>query len=702
MKQKFIYNLIMVVCMALPCAGQQKDYRERVSFNGNHLNLQVCNGGKVYASNRFVVFCADSLKDDYRELFVGGGVTDIAFLEQLRDSIMIIAGHIDSDDHDGVELKKDAQKMDYILRSVDGGEHWDSICFSDKSCYNIFSIYTDHKDRIWVSGNNKKIDYSEDAGLTWKHYDLFTDEERHHLPKNGLLYIEDIFFEEDGKTGWIGSSMNKIYMTRDNCLTHDTIPTPVDQNKCGNIDCLDYMDIVICKFRPIGNKYIVSQDGKVFISDRDNINWQRVDSISEYELMDDGLIVFSKNGFLAYYDKDLNEIWSYDLHRYNASAVLCFRVSGGKVYAMTYPYTVYCFDGKTVESSEMFRKDKKLFEEEMKNESEADEIEYEVGEYEPYKIIRCAGKEFRPYDIDILCRTSDSDGWYRYVTLDAKAHEMWSENDRLYVTDRQDRVYEINPEVGIATRVKYDTRWFDNKKVEGITFTYSANGCFHSISSSVEYQLHGDRFVRVAQSNRGHLGKKRKLLKTFPKTISAEAVNELLTLIDDSRLSVDTAAFRIDVSPKERDEYRAFIEEIAKTNSEWSLAMDDLSLYGGAKNADLYVSLVDSIANMDDSEFYKVLGTSSGIYSTSIDTHWIDFKLSDGSTFNIYNDDTNPNYLYSPWKGDNGRIPFCCSSLTIGQKIDDMTDGRFFEKRYKSKSYAIYRLVDYLVRKMND
>src|SRR5688572_19475584 len=212
-------NILRLIFLWLPLTGFcQGEHSARLSISGGVSELGISPSEEIWvatkAGNVYYTKQVGELwhfgpfgsKGDY-SMSIGNTFERINFLSQ--DTLMI-SGFIQEDG-----------KQDFVYWSGNHGKTWDKVIFGKSSWLD--AAYINRNGKAWMSGNSQLIYYTEDKGKTWKAFDK--------VEQTGNLRFSTIHFANDEKTGLFGSFYNVIYLTKDNCLTWEKLPTPLSQNK---------------------------------------------------------------------------------------------------------------------------------------------------------------------------------------------------------------------------------------------------------------------------------------------------------------------------------------------------------------------------------------------------------------------------------------------------------------------------------------
>ena len=99
-----------------------------------------------------------------------------------------------------------------------------------------------------------------------------------------------------------------IYKTTDNCQSWEKLPTPLGQGKYERLSKEERPDIR--KIRIIGNHYIINQQGRVFITKSNSIDWTYLPEIIDFEVSEnEELYTINQDLSISLYDSAFSKTW---------------------------------------------------------------------------------------------------------------------------------------------------------------------------------------------------------------------------------------------------------------------------------------------------------------------------------------------------------------------------------------------------------
>lgn len=571
-----------------------------------------------------------------------------------RDTL-IISGYIDSDRTHGI-----------VYWSGNHGVTWKKVIFGKSSWLDAF--FVDNKGRCWASGSSQFIYYSTDKGQTWATLGK--------VEKKGDFRVNAIHFADDGITGIAGSYDNQIYRTYNNCISWEKLPTPLSQKRYQLISIEDRGEIL--KIRAFGDYYIVNQQGRVFISKSDHVDWRYLPDADDFEVNDrGGLYTVNRDSTVQLFDNNLNSLWKSD--KKFDSPPKAISVKNGKLFALT-PEHIYKVSPKGFVESELLTSQTDI--------------------PEPYLKVTYKDTTYGFAERDILKMDKAKGKWYRFLTVDFPiANAAVFKNELVIAEDNFTKHYRVDTDNKTVNTFELPATLFGNKKVEEWHIESGSRGCFHYYNNARRYLRKGSVFVA------GKAPDKKPFLNAMSKQLAAANIDRLAKIIDTARfenirfsdLNIKTAdALRF---KQYVDNQRKNVQQ-AKQNDADYYDFDNLYNFPG-ENIDFgfYKRAADALPHLPAGDINNAFWQNYGNWSTTMDWRRITFVFADSTQVVIENSDDKPNYLCTPWVVTYQGLKFSTNSIKFGQELDRLTKGQFFDKTVRNKQYAIFKIADYLYRK---
>lgn len=573
------------------------------------------------------------------------------------EDILMISGFIHGEN----------SNQDFVLRSIDRGNTWEKVIFGKSSW--IDAAYINDNGKAWMSGNSQLIYYSENYGETWKSFDKAGNE--------NSLRFSTIHFAKDEKTGLFGSFWNVLYKTTDNCQSWEKLPTPLSQGKYERLSKEDRPDIR--KIRVFGNYYIINQQGRVFITKSNSIDWLYLPNVADFEITEnENLYTINQDLSISLYNSDFYKSWQSEKTVENNPRAIGVR--NNNLFVLTFE-SIYKINSIDFTVSQLFTN--------------------EIPIQEPYLKLQFEGEEYGFENKDILHFDKKKKAWYHFMNVDFSIANASLFDSKIVLADRSlNNQYNFDPKEKSVNKYSLPESLFSNLLVKELHFENGSQGCFHSNNSLRSYIKKGDKFV---------VNKKTKSSKYLSRAISelnADKIEQIIEIIDKSRFE-KVSLIDLKITDNEIKEFKKFIdkeEQRIKKSGIDRFDFDNLYSFPG-ENTDFnfYKSIADSLFTLSEEEINNAFWQAYGNWSTTTDWRRIIFVFQNGKKLIIENSDDKPNYLYSPWIVDFEGLKFRTNSILFGQQIDEITNGHFFKEIARDKNYAIFKIADYMYRKkLND
>ncbi len=546
--------------------------------------------------------------------------------------------------------------------SGDHGKSWQKISFGKDSW--IDACYANNHGKIWMSGSSQLIYYSNDYGKTWRSFDK--------VEATGNLRFSTIHFSPDDKVGLFGSFWNVLYRTIDNCQTWEKLPTPLSQDKYQRLSKSDRPDIR--KIRIYGDNYIINQQGKVYISKSDSINWVLIPDAENFEVTESKeLFIIHNDLSISKYDTHFSSVWKSEQKL--QSYPLAITVRNNKLFVLGNEM-VYKIDPNEFISSRML----------------TDEVPID----EPYTKVTFEDEEYGFEDQDILQFDKAKQQWKKILTADFNIRSATIFDNQLVVSNYNlTHVRKYDKQSNSLMEYRLPDALFSESIVAEILFEQGSQGCFHMNNSSKTYKKKGDKFLLDNQSST------KNFLPNSAKEISPATIQQLIQLIDRSKFS-KVSIGDLKIGAKDISAYKTMIDSLendSKSDKQPVFFRGLYSLPGENVDFNFYRSVADSLSLVDPEEINKAFWRAYGNWSTTRNWTRVTFVLQNGKEIVIENGDDVPNYLFTPWHVNYDGLHFGTNSILLGEQINTITGGDFFDQEACKKKYAIFKIVDYLYRK---
>ncbi len=558
-------------------------------------------------------------------------------------------------------------KQDFVFWSGNHGKNWEKVKFGKSSW--IDAAFINNNGKAWMSGNSQLIYYTENHGKTWKSFDKAGNE--------NALRFSTIHFAKDEQTGLFGSFWNIIYKTTNNCQSWEKLPTPLTQGKYERISKKERPDIR--KIRIFGNYYIVNQQGRVFITKSNSIDWTYLPEIIDFEVSEnENLYTINQDLTISLYNSAFSKTWQSEKSLENRLRAIGVR--NNNLFVLTFE-SIYKINPNGFIASRLF----------------TDEIPIQ----EPYLKLNFEGEEYGFVNKDILSFNKKKKQWYRFMTVDFSIANATLFDNKMILADRSlDKQYTFAPKEKAVNEYNLPESLFSNLVVKELHFEKGSQGCFHSNNSLRTYIKKGDKYVVDKKT------KSSKYLSRADNEIEVGKVERIINVIDKSRFS-KVSLTELNITENDINEFKKFIDkEEQRINKSGIDRFDFDNLYsfpGEKTDFSFYKSVADSLITLSDEKINNAFWQAYGNWSTTTDWRRVIIVFQNGKKLKIENSDDKPNYLYTPWIVDFEGLKFRTNSILFGQQVDEITNGQFFNEVARDKNYAIFKIADYLYReKLNE
>ncbi|MFA6246681.1 MAG: YCF48-related protein [Mucilaginibacter sp.] len=552
----------------------------------------------------------------------------------------------------------------FVYWSGNHGKTWEKIVFGVGSW--IDAAYINNNGKAWMSGSSQLIYHTKDKGKTWQSFGK--------VEPTGNLRFVTVHFAKDEITGLFGSTWNVIYKTTDNCKTWQKIPTPLTQKKYRRINNNERPEIY--KVRIFGDHYIVNQQGRVFITKSNVIDWKYLPEAANFEVTEqDGLYIINKDLSVSLFDPQFNKIW--DSAKRLDKQPVAIAVKNGKLFAYDSD-KIYNISPKDFVASDLLTNQLPIPEPDLK--------------------VTLTGEDYGFSGGDILRLDKDKKQWYRFMTVNFKIANACSLNGNLIIADDNlKKYYRVNIENKIIKEFNLPKTLYDPAQIVEMHFERGYQGCFASGNSIRSYIKKGGSFVlRQKTSTPSYLA-------NIKSTFKQEEVFKLAGIIDNSRL-LNASLTDLNISGADILAYKQMIDGEKKKMKKSNIPSFDFDNFytfpGDNIDFEFYKNVADSLSFIPEQDINDVFLQSESIFSTTTVWRRVIFVLKNGEKLIAENFDYKPNYLFTPWVITYNGLKFKSSSIKFGQQVEKMISGRFFDNaEVTKKSYAIFKIADYLYHK---
>ena len=272
---------ILILFLTTTVFGQTKDNRAELSIQGRVKEISVSPDekiwlvtaiGNIYYTNNIDSnwHYGKSFSDPEDELILySPHLERISFFNK---DTAIMTGYISVN-------KEESKKNGYYL-TKDGGKTWELLDYGGDSW--IYNTFVDKNGNAWMGGSSGEIYFSNDFGEHWK---------KLKSPYSSSSRMNSIFMI-NSTDGISGALHKEIYITSDNWKSSKKIVSPLEQNKYTPIN--KYSDDRIEKVLFWNNMIVVNQNGHIYYTEIDEINWKSFPiKIFDFEIDNESKILFA-------------------------------------------------------------------------------------------------------------------------------------------------------------------------------------------------------------------------------------------------------------------------------------------------------------------------------------------------------------------------------------------------------------------------
>ncbi|UOQ79179.1 YCF48-related protein [Hymenobacter sp. 5516J-16] len=363
---------------------------------------------------------------------------------------------------------QDKGEQDFVYWSDNHGASWRKVTFGKSSW--IDACYATPTGKAWMSGSSQLIYYTEDSGRSWREFNK--------VESTGNLRFSTIHFAPDEKTGLFGSHWNVLYRTTDNCRTWEKLPTPLSQNKYRKLSKEQRPEVR--KARIFGKYYLLNQEGKVFITPSNHVDWQRLPEVIDFEVSPAGhLYTVRKDLTIQLYQQDFSPIWHSTQPLDQAPHALFVR--NEKLFAVTHD-KVYRIEPTQFTAARL--------------------LTNQVDIPDPELTIRYHGAEYGVDGQDIVRYDKASKRWARFLTAPFPIATAALFNGQLLVADQPlTNYFRVDEQRKVLLPFTLPASLFGQQAnaVAEFHVERGSQGCFHADNSRRSFTRKGNQFELMTQ-----------------------------------------------------------------------------------------------------------------------------------------------------------------------------------------------------------
>ncbi len=649
---------ILAILLVVDAYGQQKDRRAELGIRGRVSDISVSPDERIWLTTAMgKTYYTNHIDSNWHygtplyesEDDSGLDHPNLDRISFFNKDTAIMTGYIS---HSQKEYKKNG-----YFRTTDGGRSWELLDYGGNSW--IYTVTVDSEGNAWMGGLSKKMYYSSDYGKSWTTI---------KLPYKSCDRTYSLFMKNP-EIGIAGSDENEIITTDDNWKSVKHIETPLDQNKYKPDETRGYVDNRISRVA-IWKKYlVVSQNGQIFYSDKDNIDWKP----------------FASNLFDFDFDKTTNQLFAVT----SDLKILSFFTPSNYSQFTNYSLVNYPIDIKAVNGS--------LF--------------VVIRGYDVYKVNQGGLTRSIPYthdkkiskprlvkqglnlkwgiNKDQIYLQDDDSGWYRENALNFSVSDFKLVDDSLAILWNGTKNYTYSLRTHEATKYYPESplQTFLKSPVSLFVISSGSRGCFHSSSDDIAYKRTSDsNFAASAVVGSDFYDKE---TSSYKNSIEDAQLNDALKIVNSnpSRRPV-LKDFKITAEDIEK-----YLSKVDKR-----LKQKDYS-YGSKKKVDkdFYYAIPSKLDSLDDHIISAIFEQREGVWSTTSNWFKILIVNQNNDTLNIAR-----NYYVStlpwnlPWHFEYNGQHINSYNIEFSRFVDSCIPDDFMGAGIFDNSVLLMEIADYL------
>lgn len=642
--------------------GQTKDRRAELDINGRVNEISVSPDEKIWlvtaVGNIYYTDNIDSnwhygkpifeSKDEY-----GLGSPNLDRISFFNKDTAIMTGYISVSE-------KEYKKNGYYL-TKDAGKTWKLLDFGGDSW--IYNAFVDKQGNAWMGGSSGEIFFSKDFGQHW---------EKLNSPYNSSSRMHSIFML-NSTTGISGALHNDIYTTSDNWKSNKKIKTPYDQKKYSTPN--GYSDDRIEKILIWNNFIVVNQNGHIYYTESNNIDWQPFPiKVYDFELDNDSKTLFAISDSLKIVSFTSPTEFHLLTEKRLSSFPIDIKVVNGSLFVVSSGYEVYKVNKNGLTRSIPYTTDKKIA--------------------EP-RIVKQGTKLVWGINGNQIYLADDNErDWYRENALDFYIKDFRLLNDSVAILwdgKKNNYIYSLSDHTPKQYFPETPLKTFLASPIKTFIINSGSQGCFHGYNDEVRYERVNDSIFKTTTASAN--GFREKKSSNFKNKISSSVLTTVLTDISSNPSAIPTFKdFHITDSDKKN--YLTMVDNQLKSKK------TDYFDRKKKINKNFYYSVPAMLDTMDNSIIQSVLNQTEGGWSTTSNWFTVQIINQNNDTLNIvrsYYMKTLPWNL--PWKFEYNGQYFNCYNIDFSRFINACIPDNFTDKGVFNNSRLIMEVADYLWNK---
>jgi hypothetical protein len=556
-----------------------------------------------------------------------------------------------------ISAKENGNSKNGYYRTTNGGKDWKLLDFGGNEW--VYDVFLDKNGNAWMGGSDGDINYTSDFGLTWK---------KLKSPYNSGTRMHSIFMETT-EVGISGALHNAIYTTSDNWKSHKKVETPLDQ-KMYEVE-KDYGDDRIEKVLIWGDYYVVNQDGRIFYSRRDKIEWMAFESVlTIFELNKETQRMYAISDNFEVLKMasptDFKTLGKLPL----GPLPMDLAVVDHSVYVITSRDNVYRFSEAGVKKAEMVTTEHPIVQPE---------------------IIRTLGKlTWGITGKEIFLSINGGKDWHRENVLDFSVDDFTLQDDStaiLWNGFSKNYTYSLATKQSVEYQYTDPLQSFLEHPIKSLVINAGSRGCFHSMENEVEYTAENDSILSTKKVMLSSYSKDDKT--KFTNQVSSKDLMRVLQSISEDPSQMPSIQ-DFNITDEDIKNYQISLM-VGKPNSD----MNSMSKEQRA----FYRAVPARLDSLNPSILWYVLNERENIWSTT--SNWFTVELTNANNQTI---GVSRNYFSSslpwnlPWQMNYKGQHFNSYSVEFSRFIDNCIPNDFMDKDIFDNKYLIWTIADFLYK----
>ncbi|MCZ2356127.1 MAG: hypothetical protein LC115_05470 [Bacteroidia bacterium] len=653
---------ILTLLLTTTVFGQTKDRRAELDINGRVNEISVSPDEKIWLVTAIGnIYYTDNIDSNWhygKPIFespdeLGLGNPHLERISYFNKDTAIMTGYISVS-------KKEYKKNGYYL-TKDAGKTWKLLDFGGDSW--IYNVFVDKQGNAWMGGSSGEIFFSKDFGQHW---------EKLNSPYNSSSRMHSIFML-NSTTGISGALHNDIYTTSDNWKSNKKIKTPYDQKKYSTPN--GYSDDRIEKILIWNNFIVVNQNGHIYYTESNNIDWQPFPiKVYDFELDNDSKTLFAISDSLKIVSLTSPTEFHLLTDKQLSSYPIDIKVVNGSLFVVSSGYEVYKVNKNGLTRSIPYTTDKKI--------------------EEPQIVKQGIKLVWGTNGNQIYLADDNKRDWYRENALDFYIRDFRLLNDSVAILwdgKKNNYLYSLSDHTPKQYFPETPLKTFLASPIKTFIINSGSQGCFHGYNDEVRYERVNDSIFKTSTASAN--GFREKKSSNFKNKISSSVLKTVLTDISSNPSAIPTFKdFHITDSDKKN--YLTMVDNQLKSK--------ETDYFDRKKkiNKNFYYSVPAMLDTLDNSIIQSVLNQTEGGWSTTSNWFTVQIINQNNDTLNIvrsYYMKTLPWNL--PWKFEYNGQHFNCYNIDFSRFINACIPDNFTDKGVFNNSRLIMEVADYLWNK---